>query len=162
MRVCEEVPEGGRIVTAILLFISTFGLVFFLGLQSLNVNGGHYLAAFFTSFGIGIGNMVLYKLAPNANSLEILAYLMGGPFGIIASMAAHRRFIRRKEAPAVNAGNVETQGSSPKPHIHIGTCGGGYWVCSRGLVCGTGASIKDAYAALSRKLRIRGQTRRGC
>jgi hypothetical protein len=37
----------------IALFISTFVLVCALGLQSLNVNGGHYVAAFFTSFAIG-------------------------------------------------------------------------------------------------------------
>ena len=41
-------------MTSIALFASTFALVFFLGLQSLNVNNGHYRAAFFTSFGIGI------------------------------------------------------------------------------------------------------------
>ncbi|MBK8916405.1 MAG: hypothetical protein IPM64_17710 [Phycisphaerales bacterium] len=78
------------------LFSSTFVLVFALGLQSLNVNGGHYLAAFLTSFVIGGMNMVLYKLAPNASATEIMAYLVGGPLGIVTSMAAHRRFAKRK------------------------------------------------------------------
>lgn len=77
------------------LFGSTFVLVFGLGLQSLNVNGGHYMAAFLTSFVIGGANMVLFKLAPNASPTEIAAYLLGGPFGIICSMAAHRRIVRR-------------------------------------------------------------------
>jgi hypothetical protein len=81
--------------TVIALFASTFALVFFLGLQSLNVNRGHYTAAFFTSIGIGTGQLVLYKLAPNASGLEIAAYLVGGPFGIVASMAFHQRFFRR-------------------------------------------------------------------
>jgi hypothetical protein len=85
-------------VTAIALFASTFALVFFLGLQSLNVNGGRYVAAFFTSFGIGAGNLVLFKLAPDASGPEIAAYLMGGPFGIISSMLFHRRFFRRAAA----------------------------------------------------------------
>jgi hypothetical protein len=76
-------------MTALLLFISTFALVFALGLQSLNVNGGHYAAAFCTSFGIGAAHLVLYKLAPDAAGLDIAAYLMGGPFGIIAAMKAH-------------------------------------------------------------------------
>lgn len=35
-------------MNALLLFGSTLALVFFLGLQSLNVNGGRYLAAFIT------------------------------------------------------------------------------------------------------------------
>lgn len=77
-------------MTALALFVSTFALVFFLGLQSLNVNGGHYRAAFFTSFGIGVGNLMLFKLAPDASGIEIAAFLLGGPFGIISSMKTHR------------------------------------------------------------------------
>ena len=67
-------------MTSAALFASTFALVFFLGLQYLNVNNGHYRAAFFTSFGIGIGNLVLFKLAPEASGIEIAAFLLGGPF----------------------------------------------------------------------------------
>lgn len=85
-------------MTALALFASTYALVFFLGLQSLNVNGGRHVAAFFTSFGIGLGNLALFKLAPDASGLEILAFLMGGPFGIVSSMWAHRRFFRRTGA----------------------------------------------------------------
>lgn len=77
--------------TALILFASTFVLVFFLGLQSLNVNSGRYLAAFLTSFGIGLSQLALYKLAPDATGLQIAAYLSGGPFGIVASMWAHKR-----------------------------------------------------------------------
>lgn len=82
-------------MNALLLFASTFALVFFLGLQSLNVNGGHYRAAFVTSFGIGVANLILFKLAPDASSAEIAAFLAGGPFGIVSSMWAHRRMFRR-------------------------------------------------------------------
>lgn len=75
----------------IALFVSTFVLVCALGLQSLNVNGGHYVAAFFTSFAIGASNLVLFKLAPNAGPSEIAAYLSGGPLGIVAAMGLHPR-----------------------------------------------------------------------
>ncbi|MCX7144495.1 MAG: hypothetical protein NT123_26400 [Proteobacteria bacterium] len=75
------------------LFASTFIVVFALGLQSLNVNGGHYVAAFITSFVIGGSQLALYKLVPDANLLQIVAYMTGGPFGIVASMWAHRRTI---------------------------------------------------------------------
>ena len=78
------------------LFASTFALVFFLGLQSLNVNRGHYIAAFLTSFGIGASNLIVLKLAPNATVVEMAAYLTGGPFGIIASMWVHRHFTRKR------------------------------------------------------------------
>jgi len=78
-------------MNALLLFLSTLLLVFFLGLQSLNVNQGRYVSAFFTSFGIGVGNLALYKLAPEASGAEVVAYLSGGPIGIVCSMAVHRR-----------------------------------------------------------------------
>ena len=83
-------------MTELALFVSTFGLVFCLGIQSLNVNGGHYVAAFITSFAIGAGNLVVLKLAPSATPTEMAAYLFGGPFGIVASMIAHRKFFRSK------------------------------------------------------------------
>jgi len=87
-------------MNALFLFASTFLLVFALGLQSLNVNGGHYRMAFFTSFVIGAMQMVLLKLGPDAGALEIAAYLGGGPLGIIASMKAHEyRIARIKRQP---------------------------------------------------------------
>lgn len=81
-------------MTALALFASTFALVFALGLQSLNVNGGHRVAAFLTSFAIGGSNLVLYKLAPDAGGIEIAAYLIGGPLGIVCSMRAHPHLVR--------------------------------------------------------------------
>lgn len=83
-------------MTELILFASTYALVFALGLQSLNVNGGHYKAAFLTSFVIGASNMVLLKLGPDANALQIAAYMLGGPLGIVSSMYIHRRTIGRK------------------------------------------------------------------
>lgn len=82
----------------LILFTSCFVSVFALGFQSLNVNGGHYLAAFLTSFLIGIGHLALYRFMPDAGISEIAAYLLGGPFGIVSSMWAHRRLITRKKA----------------------------------------------------------------
>jgi len=76
-------------ITALLIFASTFTLVFALGFQSLNVNNGHYKAAFLTSFAIGIANLILFKTVPQADMLDVGAYLIAGPFAIIASMKAH-------------------------------------------------------------------------
>lgn len=81
-------------MTAAALLISTYALVFALGLQSLNVNGGHYRAAFLTSLAIGGSNLVLFKLAPDASGLEIAAYLAGGPLGIVSAMRAHPYIVR--------------------------------------------------------------------
>src|SRR3990167_9205826 len=54
----------GDVMIELALFASTFVAVFALGVQSLNVNRGHDLAAFLTSFVIGGGNLVLFKLVP--------------------------------------------------------------------------------------------------
>jgi len=81
-------------MTELTLFVSTFVLVFALGAQSLNVNNGHYYAAAVTSFVIGGGQMILFKLAPDASWSEIGAFLAGGPFGITASMWAHPHLVR--------------------------------------------------------------------
>lgn len=71
------------------LFASTALLVLGLGLQSLNVNNGHRRAAVLTSFMIGAGHLVCYKLVPTANTIEILAFLFGGPVGIWVAMTLH-------------------------------------------------------------------------
>jgi hypothetical protein len=81
-------------MTELTLFTSTFILVFALGAQSLNVNNGHYIAAAFTSFFIGGGQLVLFKLAPGASWTECASMLMGGPCGITVSMWAHPHLVR--------------------------------------------------------------------
>jgi hypothetical protein len=86
--------SADTLTTAAWLFASTFALVFALGLQSLNVNGGHYRAAFITSLGIGASNLVLFKMAPDASGIEIVAYLAGGPLGIVSAMRAHPYIVR--------------------------------------------------------------------
>ncbi|MDH5184873.1 MAG: hypothetical protein OEX12_13405 [Gammaproteobacteria bacterium] len=87
-------------MTALTLLVSTFALVFFLGLQSLVVNGGHRVMAFFNSLAIGTANLALFKLAPEASGIEIAAYLSGGPLGIVSAMIFFKwwkaRHIRNK------------------------------------------------------------------
>lgn len=64
-------------MTALALFASTYLLVLFLGLQSLNVNGGHRL------------------LPGPTGAAELLAYLAGGPAGILTSMAIHPWMVQK-------------------------------------------------------------------
>lgn len=81
---------------ALFLFCATFALVLFLGLQSLNVNGGHRLLSSLTSFGIGAANLTVLKIMPGPTGvLEIAAYLLGGPLGILASIAIHPWMVRQ-------------------------------------------------------------------
>lgn len=81
-------------MSELLLFGSTFGMVFFLGFQSLSVNSGHYWIAALNSLIIGTFNLVLYKTAPHVSApWEIVAYITGGPLGITAAMYMHRNHI---------------------------------------------------------------------
>lgn len=77
-------------MNAAYLLASTFALVFCLGLQSQFVNNGHFISAFANSLAIGSANLVLFKLAPNATPIEAIAYISGGPLGIVASMIFYR------------------------------------------------------------------------
>jgi hypothetical protein len=83
---------------ALTLFVSTFALVFALGFQSLNVNNHQYRAAFITSFAIGSMQLIMLKLGPDASILESIAFVAGGPFGIVASMCVHRRTMGKRRA----------------------------------------------------------------
>lgn len=83
-------------MSAASLLLSTFVLVFCLGLQSRFVNTHNEVAAFFTSFAIGAANLVLFKLAPDASGIEIAAYLFGGPLAIVTSMKFHNWLFGKK------------------------------------------------------------------
>jgi hypothetical protein len=78
-------------IHALLIFAATYIAVFTLGLQSLNVNQGHYFAAAVTSLGIGAGHVLLYRYMPSASVLELTGYFAGGVAGITSSMWFHRR-----------------------------------------------------------------------
>lgn len=84
-------------MTALALFVSTLLLVMALGAQSLLVNNGRYIGAFCNSFAIGLGNLALFKLAPNANGWEIAGFLTGGPLGICLAMYVLRKYHRRPQ-----------------------------------------------------------------
>lgn len=85
-------------MSALFIFTATYLVVLFLGLQSLNVNGGHKIAAVVTSFGIGIGtaNLFILKIMPGPTGwLDVSAYLTGGPLGILTSMHIHPWMVQR-------------------------------------------------------------------
>lgn len=83
--------RGLRVNGFLLVFASTYVSVFTLGLQSLNVNQGHYLAAAVTSFFIGTGHIFLYKYMPSSGVPELVGYYLGGILGITTSIWFHKR-----------------------------------------------------------------------
>ena len=64
----------------------------------INNNHGYMGRAFFTSFAIGGSQLLLYRLMPDANGTEIVAYLCGGPFGNVAAQWLRRHDIARIRA----------------------------------------------------------------
>lgn len=85
-------------MTHLALFLSAFFTVFLLGFQQKNVHGEHYLAAVVTSVGIGVCQIFLWRLVPDANASQILATLCGGPVGIVAAMRLHPIIMKRRSA----------------------------------------------------------------
>lgn len=100
-------------MSELLLYASTFVTVFALGFQSLNVNQGRYAAAFLTSFAIGGSSLVLYRYLPEATWTQVIAYLLGGATGIVASMWMHKRTVGRTSRMGV-IGNRPITGYQPE------------------------------------------------
>lgn len=63
-------------------------------------NSKYKAAAFANSFAIGAANLVLFKLAPDAAGIEIAAYLLGGPFGIVSAIIAFSTWRKAKQGTA--------------------------------------------------------------
>lgn len=83
----------------IIIFLATFTVVFSLGFQSLTVNQGHYKMAFLNSFLISAANLAILKFVPEAHGiLDYVAYMSGGPLGIVCSMHFHEWFFQKRKA----------------------------------------------------------------
>jgi hypothetical protein len=76
------------------LFAASFGVVFFLVLQSLFTNRAHYVAAFINSLCfIGPCNLYVIKSLPNATTTaDNIAYLLGGPLACVLAMIAFNAY----------------------------------------------------------------------
>lgn len=85
-------------MTETALFASSFLTVLLLVIQSINNNHGYMGRAFWTSFGIGGAQLLLYRLMPDASVTEIAAYLLGGPIGNVAAQWLRRHDIARIKA----------------------------------------------------------------
>lgn len=82
-------------MSALTIFACTYLVVLALSLQSLNLVGGHYKPAFFTSIVIGMCNLALLKIVPQPTGwIENVAYVAGGPFGAVCAMRWHPLFLR--------------------------------------------------------------------
>lgn len=84
------------------VFVCQFLLIMLMGIQSLNVQGRKYFAAGATSFLLGIGQFTVTAAIATAKDGGLLsplgiAFLLGGPLGIMTSIWIHPKLkIRRK------------------------------------------------------------------
>lgn len=86
---------------AVIVFAAQFAMIFAHGLQSQNVIGGHYGAAFATSLCLGVGGFyvtgAIAAARGDAFGMVWFAYILGGPLGIVFSMSVFRRWRKKCE-----------------------------------------------------------------
>lgn len=85
---------------ALIVFAAQFCMIFMHGLQSQNVIGGHYGAAFGTSLCLGMGGFYVTGAIAHARGdafgLVWFAYIIAGPLAIMTSMKVFRKWRRAK------------------------------------------------------------------
>lgn len=82
----------------LLMFVSSFFVVFLLGLQSKNVNQSRYVAAIITSFGISLAQFFFVKYAANGDYIVFMVCAIGGCMGIAFSIWFYDNVLRRNRA----------------------------------------------------------------
>jgi hypothetical protein len=83
----------------LMIFLTGFGSVFSLGLNSRNINNGDYGWAAGTSFFIGTSQAFLWANIATATNTFVGAfvYSCSGALAVTASMWTHKRFINKKK-----------------------------------------------------------------
>lgn len=79
-----------------LMFLSSFCMVFLLGLQSRNVNQGRYMAAVLTSAGINLANFLFVKFAADGGLLSLAIITAGGCSGVASSIWFYQNVIEKR------------------------------------------------------------------
>ncbi len=83
-------------LTPVILFCSAYLTVFCLGMQHHFVANSKYFAAVINSTAIGTLAVIGYRTVPDASFIEMAAYVLGGPAGILSSMMFWKHFMHEK------------------------------------------------------------------
>lgn len=73
-------------MTELALFSGSFAIVFALGFQQHNIHHRRYVPAMLNATFIGMLNLLMLKLGPQASSTEMLAFIAGEPLGTLAAL----------------------------------------------------------------------------
>jgi hypothetical protein len=89
-------------MTAVLIFIAQFAMIFLLGWQQQNIAKRLYLQAAITSMLIGIAGWFSITILATMRTFDILsivfaAYIVAGPMAIVLSMHAHDHIFKRSK-----------------------------------------------------------------
>ena len=79
----------------LILFGSSFAVVFLLGIQSKNVMHSRYVAAMLTSLGISAANFLFVKYASVGGFSEFAIAATGGMFGIASSILLYDKVFKK-------------------------------------------------------------------
>lgn len=82
------------IITSLILFASSFSMTVLLGFQSQVVRLGHKWMSFALSTCIGFSQIFAFKLVPDANTIELFVWVIGGALGIVSSITVHDWYIK--------------------------------------------------------------------
>ena len=92
-------------MNALIILLATIALVAMLGFQSLTINSNLKVMAVFNSLLINGANLWLLKVMPGpTTSLEVAAYLIGGPIGVYITLWAFpkvKAWINRNKLPEI-------------------------------------------------------------
>lgn len=83
-------------LTPLVLFCSAYLTVFTLGMQHHFVANRRYVYAAMNSTLIGTMSVIGYRMVPDASLIEVAAYILGGPAGIVSSMLFWKHFMHEK------------------------------------------------------------------
>jgi len=89
-------------MTAALIFIAQFSMIFLLGWQQQNVAKRLYVNAAITSMLLGIAGWFTVTIMATMRTFDILsivfaAYIVAGPIAIVLSMYAHDHIFKRSK-----------------------------------------------------------------
>lgn len=83
---------------AALVFAVQYVYILLLGLQSLNVNQGRYIAAAATSALLGVGGFYITSVIGAAKNMELSmlwwCFVAAGPAGIVTAMRIHPLLVK--------------------------------------------------------------------
>lgn len=84
---------------ALIIFVAQFSIVYLMGIQSLNIKGGHYVGAAVTSLLMGVAAFYCTSIVGKMSLDDLLSivgvgFITAGPVGITLAMLSHKRLVK--------------------------------------------------------------------